>query len=70
MRRLAKVLRSRSRKSFAALKKVSGAHIKVGLVAAVLFALAYAVETKAIFVLESSQGPFKISAEHDQNMYR
>jgi hypothetical protein len=35
-----------------------------------LFALAYAVETKAIFALESSRGPFEISADHDQNMYR
>ena len=40
------------RRLFAALKKVSGAHIKLGLIAAILFALAYAVETKAILALE------------------
>ena len=70
MHRLAEVVRSGSKRSFAVLEKVGRAHIKIGLVAAALFALGYAVETKAIFVLESSQGPFKISAEHDQNMYR
>jgi ABC-type Fe3+ transport system permease subunit len=70
MHRLAKVPRSRGKRSFAVFKKVTRAHIKVGLVAAALFALAYAVETKAIFALESSRGPFEISADHDQNMYR
>jgi hypothetical protein len=70
MRRLAKVVRYGSKRSFAVLEKVGGAHIKIGLVAAALFALAYAVETKAIFALESSQGPFEVSADHDRNMYR
>jgi hypothetical protein len=68
--RLAKVARSGSKRSFAVLEKVGGAHVKVGLVAAVLFISAYAVETKAIFALESSQGPFEVTADHDQNMYR
>jgi hypothetical protein len=68
--RLAEVVRSGSKRSFAVLEKVGRAHIKIGLVAAALFALAYAVETKAIFALESSQGPFEISADHNQNMYR
>jgi hypothetical protein len=45
MHRLAKALCFRSKGSFPVLQKVSDAHIKVGLVAAVLFALAYAVET-------------------------
>jgi hypothetical protein len=67
---LAKVLRSGSRRSFATLKKVGGAHVTVGLVAAVLFALAYAVETKAIFTLESSQNPLEVPTDHGQNMYR
>jgi hypothetical protein len=70
MHRLAEVVRSGSKRSFAVLEKVGRAHIKIGLVAAALFALAYAVETKAIFALESSQGPFEISADHNQNMYR
>jgi len=70
MHRLAKVPRSRGKGSFAVLKKVSHARIKVGLVAAASFALAYAVETKAILALESSQGPLEVSADHDQNMYR
>jgi hypothetical protein len=60
MRRLAKALHSGSKRSFAVLKTVGGAHIKVGLVAAVLFALAYAVETKAILALESSQNLFEV----------
>jgi hypothetical protein len=67
-----KVLRVRfpSRRSFAALKKASGARIKVGLIAAALFALVYAVETKAILDLESSPNPLEVSADHGQNMYR
>jgi hypothetical protein len=70
MRHLAKVVRSRSKGGFAVLKKVSDAHIKVGLVAAAIFALAYAVETKAILALESSQYPFEVTADHGQSMYR
>jgi hypothetical protein len=68
---LSSVLRIRfpSRRSVAALKKVSGAHIKVGLIAAVLFALAYAVETRAILDLESSPNPLEVTADHGQNMY-
>ena len=46
-------------KSFAVLKKIGGAHFKLGLVA-VLFALAYAVETKAVLNLESSQDLFEV----------
>ena len=67
---LAKVLRARSRRSIAGLRKVSGAHIKVGLVAAVLFALAYAVETKAVLDLELSPNLLEVPADHGQNMYR
>jgi hypothetical protein len=70
MHRLAKVVRSGSKRSFAVIEKVGGAYVKVGLVAAALFTLAYAAETKAIFALESSQGPFEVTADHDQNMYR
>jgi len=57
MHRLAKVVRSKSKRCFAVLKKVSGAHFKIGLVAAALFALACAVEAQAILALESSQDP-------------
>jgi hypothetical protein len=46
MHRLAKALCFMGKRSFPVLKKVSDADVKVGLVAAVLFALAYAVETK------------------------
>ena len=51
MRRLAEVFRSKSKRSLAVLKKVNGAHVKLGLVAAAFFVLAYAVETKAILAL-------------------
>jgi hypothetical protein len=70
MHRLARAPHPRSKRSFAVFKKITRAHIKVGLVAAALFALAYAVETKAILALESSQGPFEVTADHDRNMYR
>jgi hypothetical protein len=60
VQRLAKVVRSKSKRSFAVLKKVNDAHVKLGLVAAALFVLAYVVETKAILALESSQNLFEI----------
>ena len=68
--RLVEVLRAGSKRSLAVLKTVGGARVKVGLIAAIFFALVCAVETKAIFTLKSSQGPFELSASHDQNMYR
>jgi hypothetical protein len=68
--RLVKVLRSGSKRSLAVLKTASGARIKVGLIAAILFALVCAVETKVIFALESSQDPFEVTAGHGQSMYR
>ncbi len=54
VRRLAKVVRSQSKRSFAILKKINGAHFWLGIFAAALFALAYAAETKAILALETS----------------
>jgi hypothetical protein len=60
MRRLAKVFCSKRKRSLAVLKKVNGAHVKLGLVAAAFFILAYAVETKAILALESSQDLFEV----------
>ena len=60
MRRLAEVFRSKRKRSLAVLKKVNGAHVKLGLVAAAFFILAYAVETKAILALESSRDLFEV----------
>jgi hypothetical protein len=60
MQRLAKVVRSKSKSSLAVLKQVNGAHVKLGLVAGAIFILAYAVETKAILALESSQDLFEV----------
>jgi hypothetical protein len=60
MQHLAKVFRSISQKSLAVLKRVNGAHVKLGLVAVAFFILAYAVETKAILALESSQDLFEV----------
>jgi hypothetical protein len=60
MHRLEGVVRSMSKKILAILAKVGGPRIKVGLLAAALFTLAYVVETKAIFSLESSQNLFEV----------
>ena len=57
--RLAKFVRSKGKRGFAVVKKAF-ARFKVGLVALALFALAYAVETKAVLTLESSQDLFEI----------
>jgi len=56
---VAKVVRSGSKRSFAVLKRF-GVHAKIGLAAAILFILAYAVGTKAISTLESSPELFKV----------
>jgi hypothetical protein len=58
MQHVAKVVRSGSKTSLVVLKKVGGTHAKVGLVAAILFILACAVEAKAISTLESSPNLF------------
>jgi hypothetical protein len=60
MQRLANVVRSKSKRIFAVLKKVNRAHVELGLVAAALFVLVYVVETKAILALESSQDLFEV----------
>jgi hypothetical protein len=60
MHHLAQILRCKSKRSIAVLKKITSAHITMGLVAAVLFASAYALETKAVPAPESSQNPFGI----------
>ena len=52
MHRLAKAVRSRGSRSFALLRKLNGPHVKLGLFAAALFALAFAAETKAHEALE------------------
>jgi hypothetical protein len=57
-RRLARTLRIKSKRSFAVLKKINGTHIKVGLVAAILFLSAYAENAE---VKRSSRfGPFQL----------
>jgi hypothetical protein len=58
--RLAEDVRSKGKRSFAVLKKVGGAQIKAVLVAAIVFGLAYAVATKAILALDSSQDLFEV----------
>jgi hypothetical protein len=59
VRRLAKVIRRKRKRGSAVLKSVNGKRFKIALVVA-LFALACAVETKAILALESSQELFKV----------
>ena len=59
-RRLAKVVRSKCKRTLAVLKTVNGAHVVLGIVAVAFFVLAYAVETKAILALQSSQDLFEI----------
>jgi hypothetical protein len=68
LHRLANIIRSKSKTSFAALEKRNGAHFKLALLAAALLALAYAAETKAIIALESSQDLFEVIP--NQLMYR
>jgi hypothetical protein len=58
--RLARVIRSKSKTGLAALRKLSGAHLTLALLAAALFGLAYAAEFKAIISLESSQDLFGV----------
>jgi hypothetical protein len=58
--RLAEDVRSKGKRSFAVLKKISGAQIKAVLVATIVFGFAYAIETKAILALESSQDRFEV----------
>jgi hypothetical protein len=58
--RLADDVRSKGKRNFSVLKKVSGAQIKAVLVAAIVFGLAYAIETKAILALELSQDLFEV----------
>jgi hypothetical protein len=60
MHHLAQILRCKSKRSIAVIRKVSSAHITTGLVAAALFATVYALETKAIPASESSQNLFEI----------
>lgn len=60
MHYLAQILRCGSKRSIAVLKKINSAHITMGLVAAILTASAYALETKAVPAPQSSQNPFGI----------
>jgi len=60
MRRLAQILRCKSKSSIAVIRKVSSAHITMGIVAAALFATVYALETKANPASEASQNLFDV----------
>jgi hypothetical protein len=57
---LKETVRSKSKGNFSVLRKVGGAHIKAALVAAIVLGVAYAVTTKAILTLESSQDLFEV----------
>jgi hypothetical protein len=57
---LEETVHSKSKGNFAVLKNVGGAHIKAVLVAAIVLGVAYAVVTKAILTLESSQDLFEV----------
>jgi hypothetical protein len=59
VQRLARVIRRKRKRGPAVLKSVNGKHFKIALVVA-LFALACAVETRAILALETSQELFKV----------
>ena len=60
MHRLAKAVRCKGSRSLALLRKLDGPNVRLGLLAAALFALTFAAETKAILALQSSQGLFEI----------
>jgi|HubBroStandDraft_1064217.scaffolds.fasta_scaffold1895984_2 hypothetical protein len=67
MHRLAEALRPSSKETFAVLKRIGGAPFAAGLVAAVLFASIYFIETKAILALESSPKIFEVVTHHRQS---
>jgi hypothetical protein len=60
MHPLAKFVRSYGSRSLALLRKLNGPRVRLGLLAAALFALAFAAETKAILALQSSQDLFDV----------
>jgi hypothetical protein len=55
---LAQGLRRKSERSIAAIKKISSAHVTIGLVAAAWFTTVYALETKAVPASKPSEMPF------------
>jgi hypothetical protein len=57
---LAKFVHATGKRSSAVFKKATGTRFRLGLIAIVLFALAYVVETKAVLTLESSQDLFEV----------
>jgi hypothetical protein len=57
---LAEIPRCKSKRGIAVVRKVSSAHITMGLVAAALFATVYALETKAFPAPEPSEKPFGV----------
>ena len=57
---LVQILRCNGKRSIAAIRKVSSAHVTMGIVTAALFATVYALETKAAPASESSLNPFEV----------
>jgi hypothetical protein len=60
MHYLVQILRCNGKRSIAAIRKVSSAHVTMGIVTAALFATVYALETKAAPASESSLNPFEV----------
>jgi hypothetical protein len=60
MQHLAQILRYEGKRSIVVFRKVSSAHVMMGLVAAALFATVYALETKASPASKSSQNLFEV----------
>jgi len=60
MHQLAQILRCKGKRSIAVFRKVSSAHVTMGIVAAALFATVYALETKATPASGASQNPFEV----------
>jgi hypothetical protein len=60
MHHLAQIPRCKGKRSIAVVRKVSSAHVTMGIVAAVLFATIYALKTKAAPASESSLNPFEV----------
>jgi hypothetical protein len=57
---LIQTLRCKIKRGVAVIRKISSAHITMGLVAAALFATVYALETKAFPASEPPEKPFGV----------
>jgi hypothetical protein len=70
LHRLAKIVRTKGKRSFAVLNKFNSPRVRLWLFAAALLALACAAETKAVLSLETSQALFGVIPDHGQTVYR